>query len=65
MLIYTPWSHQNVSKFEIQLLVAVYEEGGSLVCREVLNLQDGEGRASEVVGQVAASVGSHVEMGSD
>ena len=42
--------------------MAVYEEEDSLVCREVLDLQDGEGRASDAAWKVAASKGSRMEM---
>ena len=35
--------HQDVSVFEIELLVAMYEEGDSMVCGEMCDLQDGQG----------------------
>ena len=34
---------QDVSGFEVELLVAMYEEGDNLACGEILDLQDGQG----------------------
>ena len=43
--------------------MAVYKEGDSLVCREVHDLHDGQGGASEAAWHDVAYGGSHVEMG--
>ena len=45
--------------------MAVNEERDCLVCREVLHLQDGQGRALEAAWKAAASGGFHVEIGAD
>ena len=44
--------HQDVSGFETYLLVVIHEERDSLVCREVLDLSDDQGRAPEAARQV-------------
>ena len=65
MLLYSPEGHQDVPGSAFELLVAMHEARDLLVCREVLDLLEGQSRASEAAWQVAASGGSHVEMGTN
>ena len=42
MFFYPSGGHQDVSEYEIELLVAVYEEGYRMVRGEVHDLKDGQ-----------------------
>ena len=46
-------------------MVALYEEGGNIVCGAVRDLPESQGQTSETPQQDAFVTHSHVEMGGD
>ena len=65
MFFYSPGGQQDIPGSETELMVVVHEEIDRLVCREVLDLQDGQGRASAIPQQNRVVDYSSLEMGRD